>query len=151
MKTAQTCSWRTCPLSIAEIFSTRAKAGRGGSQPIPGPLALRLHFRDHGTLPLPLSAPVPGGPGPGMPPFQLLVLYLIVLSNFICALFFFNDPHIFLLYSMYFFKFYLFIFGCVVSLLLCAGFLQSRWGGLLFVVAHGLLIVVASLVAEPRF
>ena len=43
---------------------------------------------------------------------------------------------------------YLFI-GCVGSLLLCAGFLSSCGEqGLLFIVVHGLLIAVASLVAE---
>ena len=44
---------------------------------------------------------------------------------------------------------YLFIFGCVGSLLLCAGFLSSygEWG-LLFFAVRGLLIVVASLVVE---
>ena len=45
---------------------------------------------------------------------------------------------------------YLFIyFGCVGSLLLCAGFLSSCGErGLLFVVVRGLLIAVASLVVE---
>ena len=45
---------------------------------------------------------------------------------------------------------YLFIYlGCVVSLLLCKGFLSSCGErGLLFVVVHELLIAVASLVAE---
>ena len=42
-----------------------------------------------------------------------------------------------------------FIFGCVGSLLLHTGFLSSCGErGLLFVVVHGLLIAVASLVAE---
>ena len=40
----------------------------------------------------------------------------------------------------------LFIFSCVGSSLLHAGFLQLRRGGLLFVLVRGLLIVVASLV-----
>ena len=41
------------------------------------------------------------------------------------------------------------LFGCVGSLLLHAGFLSSCGEqGLLFVVVRGLLIVVASLVAE---
>ena len=54
-------------------------------------------------------------------------------------------------YIVWFLKiilFNLFIFGCIGSLLLHAGFLQLR--GLLFVVVRGLLIVVASLVAEHR-
>ena len=42
---------------------------------------------------------------------------------------------------------YLFIFGCIVSSLLHAGFSCSE-RGLLFVALHGLLIAVASLVAE---
>ena len=40
----------------------------------------------------------------------------------------------------------LFIFGYVGSALLCTGFLGEQ--GLLFVAVHGLLIAVASLVAE---
>ena len=44
---------------------------------------------------------------------------------------------------------YLFIFGCIGSSLLCAGFLSSCGEqGLLFVAVHGLLIVVAPLVVE---
>ena len=44
---------------------------------------------------------------------------------------------------------YLFIFGCIASLLLlCAGFLSCGKRGLLFVEVGGLLIAVASLVAE---
>ena len=45
---------------------------------------------------------------------------------------------------------YLFILGCTGSLLLCAGFLQLQRAGLLFVVVHGLLTAVASLVAEHK-
>ena len=48
-----------------------------------------------------------------------------------------------------FFLIYLFIFVCIGSLLLHAGFLSScDEQGLLFVAVHGLLIVVASLVEE---
>ena len=61
----------------------------------------------------------------------------------------------FLLASQFFFFFliYLFIFGCIRSSLLglsCCMQAFSTWGerGLLFVAVHGLLIVVASLVAE---
>ena len=53
----------------------------------------------------------------------------------------------------FFFKFYLnfiFIFGCLGSSLLCAGFLWLRRAGVLFVAVRGLLIAVASLVAEHR-
>ena len=52
----------------------------------------------------------------------------------------------------YYFKkcMYLFIFGCVGPSLLHAGFLWLRRAGLLFVVVRGLLIAVASLVAEHR-
>ena len=42
----------------------------------------------------------------------------------------------------------IFICDCAGSSLLCAGFLQVWRGGLLFVAVHGLLIAVASLVAE---
>ena len=45
---------------------------------------------------------------------------------------------------------HLFIFGCVGSSLLHAGLLQLRRGGLLFVMVSGLLIAVATLVAEHR-
>ena len=45
---------------------------------------------------------------------------------------------------------YLFIFGCIGSSLLLAGFLSSCGEqGLLFVVVHGLFIAVASLVVAP--
>ena len=53
-----------------------------------------------------------------------------------------------------FFKIYLFIlfiyfiFGCIGSLLLCGLSLVAAIGGLLFIVVRGLLIAVASLVAE---
>ena len=43
---------------------------------------------------------------------------------------------------------YLFIYGCVGSPLLRAGFLSCGERGLLFVVVRGLLIAVASLVAD---
>ena len=46
----------------------------------------------------------------------------------------------------YFLKINLFIYGWVGSLLLHTGFLYLQWVGLLFVVVHGLLIAVASLV-----
>ena len=46
---------------------------------------------------------------------------------------------------------HLFIFGCVGSSLLHAGFPQLRREGLLFVAVHRLLIEVASLVAEHGF
>ena len=51
-----------------------------------------------------------------------------------------------------FFLIYLVIFGCAWSLLLCAGFLQLEQasGGLLFIVVCGLLLMVASLIAEHR-
>ena len=54
--------------------------------------------------------------------------------------------------SFFFFNlFYLFIFGCVRSSLLHAGFLQlAASRGLLFVAVRGLLIPVASLVAGAR-
>ena len=41
-----------------------------------------------------------------------------------------------------------FIFGCVGSSLLCAGFSSCGKWGLLFVAVRGLLIAMASLVAE---
>ena len=44
----------------------------------------------------------------------------------------------------------IYLFGCAGSLLLHAGFLYLQRAGLLCVVVCGLLIVVASLVAEPR-
>ena len=53
--------------------------------------------------------------------------------------------------SFFFFKiylFYLFIFGCVGSLLLRMGFLQLGERGLLFIAVRRLLIAVASLVVE---
>ena len=43
---------------------------------------------------------------------------------------------------------YLFIFGCIGSSLLYAGFSSCGKQGLLFIVVRGLLIVVASLGAE---
>ena len=46
------------------------------------------------------------------------------------------------------FFFYLFIFGCVGSSLLRAAFSSCGERGLLFVAVRGLLIAVASLVAE---
>ena len=47
--------------------------------------------------------------------------------------------------------FNLFIFGCIGSSLLCVqAFSSCGEQGLLFVVVRGLLIVVASLVAEHR-
>ena len=50
---------------------------------------------------------------------------------------------------IYFYKFiYLFIFGCVGSSLLRAGFLSCDEQGLLFVAVCRLLVAVASLVAE---
>ena len=45
--------------------------------------------------------------------------------------------------------FLIFIFGCVGSLLLCEDFSCGEWG-LLFVLVLGLLIAVASVVAEHR-
>ena len=53
--------------------------------------------------------------------------------------------------SLFFFlRFYLFIFGCAGSSLLCTGFL-SLWGsGAPLVVLHGLLTAVAALVVSPR-
>ena len=59
---------------------------------------------------------------------------------------------IFFITAAFFFYlfFILFIFDCVGSLFLCAGFLWLRRGGLLFVAVCGLLIVVASLVVEHR-
>ena len=45
---------------------------------------------------------------------------------------------------------YLFIFGCIGSLLLRVAFSSCSKRGLLFVAVHGLLIAVASLVAEHR-
>ena len=55
-------------------------------------------------------------------------------------------------FTVIFFKkiylFYLFIFGCVGSSLLCAGFSSCSEQGLLFVAVRGLLIAVASLVVE---
>ena len=44
--------------------------------------------------------------------------------------------------------FYLVIFGCVGSSLLCAGFPSCGEQGLLFIVVRGLLIAVASFVME---
>ena len=43
---------------------------------------------------------------------------------------------------------HLFIFGCSGSSLLCRLFSSCGEGGLLFIAVRGLLIVVASLVAE---
>ena len=44
---------------------------------------------------------------------------------------------------------YLFIFGCIGSLLLCTrAFSSCGERGVLFVVVHGLLIAVASLITE---
>ena len=43
---------------------------------------------------------------------------------------------------------YLFIYGCIGSSLLRAGVSLSGERGLLFIAVHGLLIAVASLVAE---
>ena len=51
-------------------------------------------------------------------------------------------------YRIIFLLIYLFIFGCVESQLLHAGFLQLWRAGLLFIAVHRLLIVVASLVVE---
>ena len=48
------------------------------------------------------------------------------------------------------FKIDLFIFGCTGSLLLHMDFLQLQWTGVLFAAVLGLLIAVASLVAERR-
>ena len=45
-------------------------------------------------------------------------------------------------------NFYLFIFGCVGSLLLHMGFSSCKEQGLPFLVVCGLLIAVASLVVE---
>ena len=46
---------------------------------------------------------------------------------------------------------YLFIYGCIGSSLLHVGFLSSCGEqGLLFLAVHGLLIAVASVVAEHR-
>ena len=58
------------------------------------------------------------------------------------SFFFFNK------FILFIYLFYLFIFGCVGSSLLRAGFSScSEWGPL-FIAVRGLLIVVASLVAE---
>ena len=43
-----------------------------------------------------------------------------------------------------------FVFGCIGSLLLCAGFSCCSKPGLLFVAVRGLLIAVASLAEEHR-
>ena len=53
---------------------------------------------------------------------------------------------------IFFFKLliYLYIFGSAGSLLLCGTFFSRAEQGLLFVLVHGLLIVVASPVAEHR-
>ena len=54
-------------------------------------------------------------------------------------------------FFFFFFLINLFSFGCIGSLLLHTGFsLVGVDQGLLFVAVHGLLIVVASLVAEHR-
>ena len=51
--------------------------------------------------------------------------------------------------SLFFFIYFcLFIFGCTGFLLLGSGFLCCGEQGLLFIVAHRLLIAVASLVVE---
>jgi len=57
---------------------------------------------------------------------------------------------LYLIFIFFFVKtnFYLFIFGCAGSLLLHMGFSSCREQGLLFLVVRGLLIAVASLVAE---
>ena len=57
---------------------------------------------------------------------------------------------LYLIFIFFFVKinFYLFIFGCAGSLLLHMGFSSCREQGLLFLVVCGLLIAVASLVAE---
>ena len=53
--------------------------------------------------------------------------------------------------NKFIYLFIYFIFGCVGSSLLCAGFFSGcSEQGLLFVAVHGLLIAVASLVAEHR-
>ena len=49
-----------------------------------------------------------------------------------------------------FIYFYLFIFGCVGSSLCVRAFSSCGKQGLLFIAVHGLLIAVASLVAEHR-
>ena len=77
----------------------------------------------------------------------ILFTWLLFFSNFPgCSFSFF-----FSLFSSLFKNnlfIYLFIFSCVGSSLLHAGFLQLRQAGLFFVVVRGLLIAVASLVAE---
>ena len=57
---------------------------------------------------------------------------------------------LYLIFIVFFVKinFYLFIFGCAGSLLLHMCFSSCREQGLLFLVVRGLLIAVASLVAE---
>ena len=56
------------------------------------------------------------------------------------------EPRYFFLINL----FYLFIFGSVGSLLLCADFSSRGEQGLLFVAVRRLLIAVASLVVEHR-
>ena len=51
---------------------------------------------------------------------------------------------------IYVILFYLFIYGCIGSSLLRAAFASCSERVLLFVVVHGLLTAVASLVAEHR-
>ena len=70
---------------------------------------------------------------------RLFFLVDVLLFSIILFLIFFFYKFIYL--------FLLFIFGCVGSSLLSAGFSCSEWG-LLFVAVRGLLIAVASLVVE---
>ena len=55
---------------------------------------------------------------------------------------------------VYFKKFYLFVFGCVGSSLLCSLVAERRLlsssARAYFLVVHGLLVAVASFVGEPR-
>ena len=74
---------------------------------------------------------------------------LLGFLSFLESVFFLIFKNYLLIYVYIYLFIHLFIFDCVWSSLLRAGFLSScsEWG-LLFVAVHGLLIAVASLVAE---
>ena len=85
---------------------------------------------------------VPFSPHPLQPLYIVVLISAVQQSDSVFFLFFIFIATLFI---------YLFIFGCVGSLLLRVGFLSScSERGLLFIVVRGLLIAVASLVAEHR-
>ena len=76
---------------------------------------------------------------------MLFYLFINIKSDEISQL------RLWFVYLFIYFKINLFIFGCVLGLRCCARAFSScgEWR-LLFVAMHGLLIAVASLVAEHR-